>query len=990
MNSRYLLSLFFKCIFLYISFAQSSFGLRSDPAYQWRSIKTKHFWVHYHHNLERIAQKTAKLAETIHTKLALKIKWEPALRTDIVLIDNTDASNGYATPIPYNKMVLFPVRPEMDRILEHFDDWLDLLLTHEYTHILTLDMTNGLAQVLKYIFGRLYFINLLQPAWIIEGFAVHQESLGGYGRNNSTYIEMIMRNEVADNSFDSVNDASHWFYREWPVGNQYLYGGKFIQYLDKKYGDNSFTSVFQKQSKNFWPYQASDNMEAIYGYNKDLDLLWSEWQLEEETKQKKKIEEIKKQPLTNVRLLNTTGFRSGRGRFDPSGKFLYYIQDANDTETRLFRYDVPNDVQSSWFKKQKHIEPDSMSDVNYVNFLSVGEKGKIFISDLAIYRHFASYYDIFRFDANNSKLERLSHGLRTSYVDYSKVKQKFVFVQNESSRYSISLSDLNFRKIEKIVNASEVQFAFTRFSPDGSKIAFSFRNKSSFSQIAILELEQKSVLQITSGNFNHLQPSWHPSGNRLLFSSDRSKGVYNLFAYNLQSKQISQLTNVVGGLFHPDVSPNGKLLAATSYNSTGFNQALLPYPKKNLRLGAAHSKKFSIKVFQSSQSNKKDQKTQQGDLPSQDYTPFASIAPLFWVPYFSGSTQNNDSYGFSLFSSDALSLNLYSLSYQHSINDKQITLEGGYTYVGFWPSLSIFYYTDQIIYGGARTHFPITSQSITGSISLPFIYFQTNHRLNLTYNFQQTKFPRDFNAIKSDAFWFASPSLSYQYQNYDYYRKSISSEDGRSIFVSAGVLHALQNVNNANNFQYQPFLLYREYLPGFFKNHVLRLTVVTSGEGSSSNFSYFYYTAGASLMYSFPVWQPDIGFYKIFPTLIRNVWFDVYFGSNSDGFVSSLQNRTEAHEGRAGAQLNVELISLYAIPLRAFVGYEYTFRYIDNTFDNHQVYYGITSNFISVIFTPNNLLSNNVNQANQDLGSLLRPETVRKTQRAFLSDHRHE
>ncbi len=1009
MISRSLPFLLFKFILCYVFFNQSVSTLTVDPRLRWRSIKTEHFWVHYHQGLEGMAQKTAKLAEVIHAKLALKIKWEPALRTDIVLVDQTDQANGYATPFPYNKVVLFPVRPEMDTALERFDDWLDLLLTHEYTHTLTLDMTYGLAKVLKYIFGRIYFINILQPAWVLEGFAVHQESLSNYGRNNSTYGDMIMRNEVADDSFDSINDVSHFFHREWPINNQYIYGGRFIQYLNKTYGENSFTSVYEKQAKNFWPYQASDNMEAIYGYEKDLNSLWDEWRLQEEKKQREKIEEIKKQPLTNYRLLNTTGFHSGQGRFDPSGKFLYYIQDANDTEMRLFRYEVPNETQSSWFKKKKLIS-NAISDVNDTNFLSVGEKGKVFISDLEVYHHFSRYYDIFRFDVDNSKLKQLSHGLRAHYVDYSKIQKKIVFVQNEASRCSIFLSEPNLRKIEKLVDASEVQFAFTRFSPDGTKIAFSFKDKSSFSQIAILglkkEREKISVSQITSGDFNHLQPSWHPGGNRLIFSSDRSKGVYNLFSYNIQSKKISQLTNVVGGFFYPDISPNGKLLAATTYNSTGFNQALLSYPKKSLKTVSANSKKFSLKAFQGNQNSESEQKTKKDDLPSQEYTPFASIAPLFWLPpILLFNTENSVSYGLSIFSSDALELNLYELSGVHSIERQQIVLQASYSYTGFWPHLSISYYTNQITYGDV-TH-ESTSQRITGSVSLPFIYFQTSHQLGLTYNFWEAKLSSGFfkNYPQGGSLWWAVPTLSYEYDTTDNYRKSISPEDGRNIRISASVNHGLHNVRS---FSYQTFLLYHEYLPGFFKNNVWRLTFVASGVNSSSRLADFEYQVATGIMYSFPVWQPDSGFYKISPFLIRDIWFDAYFASGSGksiayNFIKRFSGENNAVgitldnlQGTAGLQLNIQSAFLYRFPIKIFAGYYYTFHYRSNAPNHHQGYAGVTTSFFSRISSQNSSSRsssplNTHDWANQDIHSFTRPKAINASiaQLPFLINQFH-
>ena len=64
----------------------------------------------------------------------------------------------------------------MDSTLENFDHWIDLLLTHEYTHILSLDMAYGFWKAVRYIFGRVGFITPFQPFWVLEGYAVHLES----------------------------------------------------------------------------------------------------------------------------------------------------------------------------------------------------------------------------------------------------------------------------------------------------------------------------------------------------------------------------------------------------------------------------------------------------------------------------------------------------------------------------------------------------------------------------------------------------------------------------------------------------------------------------------------------------------------------------------------------------------------------------------------------------------------------------------------------
>ncbi len=108
----------------------------------------------------------------------------------------------------------------------------------------------------RYILGRfpLFFPNIFLPVWTLEGNAVYHESKDSkFGRNNSTYADMIMRTEAAYDGLKSIDKASH-FPREWPMGNvPYLYGGLFVQYLERTYGTGSFAAYMHENADNIIP-----------------------------------------------------------------------------------------------------------------------------------------------------------------------------------------------------------------------------------------------------------------------------------------------------------------------------------------------------------------------------------------------------------------------------------------------------------------------------------------------------------------------------------------------------------------------------------------------------------------------------------------------------------------------------------------------------------------------------------------------------------------
>ena len=60
-------------------------------------------------------------------------------RVQVILVDQNDQSNGWATPLPYNTIEISAATPAADSGIGNVDDWLRLVFTHEYTHIVHLE-----------------------------------------------------------------------------------------------------------------------------------------------------------------------------------------------------------------------------------------------------------------------------------------------------------------------------------------------------------------------------------------------------------------------------------------------------------------------------------------------------------------------------------------------------------------------------------------------------------------------------------------------------------------------------------------------------------------------------------------------------------------------------------------------------------------------------------------------------------------------------------
>ena len=107
-----------------------SFGLGSsavlgqiDPSGDWRTWRTEHFRVHATVSLADAAHEAAFEAERAYRLLASELQ-PPRGIIDLVVADNVDFSNGWATVFPSNRLSVFLAPPTGSPSLGNYDGWL--------------------------------------------------------------------------------------------------------------------------------------------------------------------------------------------------------------------------------------------------------------------------------------------------------------------------------------------------------------------------------------------------------------------------------------------------------------------------------------------------------------------------------------------------------------------------------------------------------------------------------------------------------------------------------------------------------------------------------------------------------------------------------------------------------------------------------------------------------------------------------------------------
>src|SRR5258708_6232788 len=118
-----------------------------DPALHFRQLSTEHFVVYFHQGENATARRLAAIAEETWRTLQTPLGVRPPAMTRVVLVDQTELFNGYATPLPRDTIVIFATWPQGTAF--DVDDWLRVSLTHEFTHIVHLARPDGCARFVR-------------------------------------------------------------------------------------------------------------------------------------------------------------------------------------------------------------------------------------------------------------------------------------------------------------------------------------------------------------------------------------------------------------------------------------------------------------------------------------------------------------------------------------------------------------------------------------------------------------------------------------------------------------------------------------------------------------------------------------------------------------------------------------------------------------------------------------------------------------------------
>jgi Tol biopolymer transport system component len=530
-------------------------------AFQWRVARTEHFDIHHAPGEEAFAADAALWAERAYARLTKDLDVVPAGRTPLFIFSthNRFEQNNIAPAGEGTGGVTEAFKNRVALFNDGSQDWLDHVITHEFTHVLQFEALYGgfwkSARLLK---------SPLYPLWAMEGLAEF-----GIGPIDGPEEDLYLRDAALDGKLYPLTEL-HGFSHLKPhqVTLGYKSGASFIRFLAREYGEDVPRKLLKGMRDRF--DAAGVAGELTRQDFRVLDARWREYLTDLYRAQAARLD--LREPETYGKPLTSADFLPSFNEspvLSPDGKRAAFMTDRNgppevallDLETGVCRFPAGR----QWGQVENlHTGGRSLSfspDGRWLAF--AGEKEQ---------RDYVYLYD--------TKRDRLRR-VRTPFEQvrapvFHPSGDRLLLVGMRAGfndLYEVSLRGALLRRLTD-TRADERDPAY---APDGRSVAFSLESRRGGlwqRDLALVDLETLTVRPLTDLPGDETAPAWTPDGAALVFVGEALEGVRNLYRLDLARGEARLLTRALGGNFAPDIAKGGRMVfSAFRHNSQNVHLA---------------------------------------------------------------------------------------------------------------------------------------------------------------------------------------------------------------------------------------------------------------------------------------------------------------------------------------------------------------------------------------------------------------------------------
>ncbi len=598
----------------------------NHPELVWYTIETAHFRVHYHQGTQRTANVVAAVAEEVYPHITGLYQYEPDGKVEFIIKDTQDYANGAAYFFD-NKIEIWA--ENLDYVLRGTHNWLRDVVTHEFTHIISLQKALKFSRRVPAGWGQVFgyeeerrpdvvrgFPNVLIsypisgitiPVWYAEGVAQFQ-SPGKRFDYRDSHREMILRDRVMRGRLLDFSDMGHFGKNS--IGNETSYnqGFAFVRYLADSYGDTVVAKLAAAASA---PLTLSFDQAMKKVTGKSAGQLHREWEAALREQYTRRLSVISDHLRTGEPFVEK-GIGNLHPLVSPDGQSVAYL--ATGSADFLSQNSLV--IEQITSREKTTVAPRVTGsfgwspDGRFLAYSAVRQTGEDY-----------RYNDIFVYDVAHKKSHRLTRGLRARHPDWSHDGRQLAFIVESDGLthlFTLDVSDLPARLREdgwhsafyelethQIVDKPDIerqkawreayrkvafqgsaghlrqltrfldgrQIYHPRWAPDDSYLIFD--TSVGFARdIAKISPHGGEIRFVLQDSYDERYPVFHPKTGELVYACDQT-GIFNIYSLNLQTGEKKAYTNVTGGAFMPSFSADGDLFYA-QYIDQGYKIYRIP------------------------------------------------------------------------------------------------------------------------------------------------------------------------------------------------------------------------------------------------------------------------------------------------------------------------------------------------------------------------------------------------------------------------------
>jgi Periplasmic component of the Tol biopolymer transport system len=478
---------------------------------------------------------------------------KPAIQPPMMMLsDWADDGNGGASAIPKNLISVEMAPLNFSYFISPSTERYNHLFRHEYTHTVMSDKASASDRFWRSALAGKFSVEPLHPfsavwsylgaprwyapRWYHEGIACFMETWtgGGVGRALGGYDEMYFRSVVdsGEKLYSVVGLEMEGTTSDFQVGtNSYLYGTRFVNYLEYKYGFDKLREF----------YNRTDDSKAIFSkqfksvYGRPIRKVWDDWREFEVEHQKEQFAAIEEYPVTKTTALTDESLGSMSPLvLDEENNCAYTAVNYPGAFAHIERIDLSTLKRT----KLKNIDGSQLYQTSYLT-MDTKRQRLFWTTQNSKYRGLRAY------DLKSKKMLKELNYQRVSNIVYDNVGDRLYGIfSNKGVMYICSYdAELSDRKVIYAFPFGVSIFDLA-VSHDGRKLTVTTSGANGEQSLLMFDIEgldnadfsYRTLCKLEDSNLGQFRFS---QDDRSLIGSSYYTGVSNLWEIDVESGDMS-------------------------------------------------------------------------------------------------------------------------------------------------------------------------------------------------------------------------------------------------------------------------------------------------------------------------------------------------------------------------------------------------------------------------------------------------------------------